>query len=745
LTFNNKTENLIMMKNIKIYTLILAGLLFIISACVKDLDTVPLDKDEITSANVYENPASYYQVLAKVYAGLAVSGQQGPHGMPDISGIDEGFSTYIRQYWKAQELTTDEAIIAWNDGNLRDYHDMDWSATNEFISAMYNRIYYQISLCNEFIRESGDDKLDERGITGDDKTNIMLYRAEARFMRALSYYHALDMFGSVPFVTEEDAVGSFFPDQISKDELFVYIESELKDIENDLAEPRANEYGRADKAAAWTLLAKLYLNAEIYINSAKYTECVEYSDKVIAAGYSLSDDYQHLFLADNHTSDEIIFPVTFDGVHTKTWGGMTFLVHAAIGGTMDPAEFGVDGGWGGTRTTKSFVKKFYPDIEGSLKVSPTPPLKSTTYPVIYVPGAHQGWDPTNTSTVLASVNSDGNYEGYLYFPDDETQFKFTDGPAWDVNYGDVGADGTLDLEGDNIVAGDAGYYYITVNLNDLTYTLLKTDWGIIGSATAGGWDSDQDMTFDVATGLWTAVIDLTGGAEMKFRANDDWTLNYGDNGPDGILNLDGSNIAIANSGSYVVTMKLGVPDYTYTIVRGSFDKRAMFHTDGQTLDITDIFEFTEGYAIGKYKNVTSAGATGSDLAFPDNDFPMFRLAEIYLMYAEAVLRGGGGSESSALGYINDLRTRAYGDDSGNISANDLTVDFILDERARELYWEGHRRTDLIRYNKFTGSEYIWPWKGNDPEGIAVDAKYNIFPIPSSDIGANPNLIQNSGY
>lgn len=81
--------------------------------------------------------------------------------------------------------------------------------------------------------------------------------------------------------------------------------------------------------------------------------------------------------------------------------------------------------------------------------------------------------------------------------------------------------------------------------------------------------------------------------------------------------------------------------------------------------------------------------------FPDTDFPMFRLADVYLMYAEAVLRGGqGGSVTQATDYINILRSRAYGNSNGNISTAQLTLDFILDERARELYWEGHRRTDL---------------------------------------------------
>ena len=129
--------------SLKSLTLLL-GMTLLAVSCFKDLDTVPLDSDEITSAVVYDNPAAYKQVLAKLYAGLALSGQEGPAGKPDISGIDEGFSTYLRQYWKAQELPTDEAVIAWNDGTIQDFHQQDWDANNEFVTAMYNRIFYQI-------------------------------------------------------------------------------------------------------------------------------------------------------------------------------------------------------------------------------------------------------------------------------------------------------------------------------------------------------------------------------------------------------------------------------------------------------------------------------------------------------------------------------------------------------------------------------------------------------------------------
>ena len=516
----------------------IAVLSFLATSCFKDLDTLPIDPDQVTSASVYENPDAYIQVLAKLYAGLAVSGQTGPSGNPDISGIDEGFGQYLRGYWYMQELTTDEAVIGWNDQTIKDLHWQTWGASDVFITAFYYRSIYQVTLCNEFIRETTDDKLNERGISAEKKGEISYMRAEARFLRALSYWHALDCFGNPPFVTEENTVGAFFPEQIKRADLFNYIESELLAIQDLLMAPRQNDYGRADKAAVWTLLAKLYLNAEVYIGQQKYTECITYCKKVIEAGYTLEPDYQNLFLADNAQLNEVIFSVNFDGINTRTWGGTTFIIHAAVGGTMDPAAFGIDGGWGGTRTTGAFV-----DIFGE----------------------------NNTS-----------------------------------------------------------------------------------------------------------------------------------------------------------------------------DHRAMFYKDGQNKEINDIGSFTDGYAITKFKNVTRDGATGSHQTYTDTDFPMFRLADVYLMYAEAVLRGGtGGSEGTAVDYFNEIRYRAYGNSNGEVSQIDL--ERILNERAKELYWECHRRTDLIRYGLFTGSDYLWPWKGNVKEGIGTDSKYNLFPIPAADLTANINLVQNPGY
>jgi len=172
------------------------------------------------------------------------------------------------------------------------------------------------------------------------------------------------------------------------------------------------------------------------------------------------------------------------------------------------------------------------------------------------------------------------------------------------------------------------------------------------------------------------------------------------------------------------------------------------------LDVTSMATSTDGYSSYKYRNVKRDGSSilqnNKYNNLSDVDFPVFRLAEIYLIYAESVLRGGnGGSISTALGYINQLRGRAYANNpastSGNISATDLTLNFILDERARELYWEAQRRTDLVRYNRLTTADYLWAWKGGALAGKSVDSKYNLFPIPTSDLLANPNLKQIDNY
>jgi starch-binding outer membrane protein, SusD/RagB family len=189
-------------------------------------------------------------------------------------------------------------------------------------------------------------------------------------------------------------------------------------------------------------------------------------------------------------------------------------------------------------------------------------------------------------------------------------------------------------------------------------------------------------------------------------------------------------------------------DGTHFPNNGNADTRAEFWYPGQNVTITSQASFSDGLAVTKFRNVTRTGAQGQSSTFSDIDMPLFRLPEMYLVYAEAVLRGGaGGDLGTALKYVNLIRTRAYGGSTaGNLTTtSDLTLQFILDERGREFLWEGFRRTDLIRYGLFTSASYVWPFKGGVPAGSGVADYRNLMPIPEADRAANPNLTQNPGY
>src|SRR3954454_6503059 len=141
-----------------------AALLAAAAACT-DITTQP--QSTVTGSNIFNDPASYQAFLAKIYGGLSLTGQQGPAGAGDIEGIDEGFSSYLRQLWQLEELPTDEAIIAWGDPGLPELNTQLWGASNAFIGAMYYRVFFQVGLANEFLRESTDEKLASRGASAD--------------------------------------------------------------------------------------------------------------------------------------------------------------------------------------------------------------------------------------------------------------------------------------------------------------------------------------------------------------------------------------------------------------------------------------------------------------------------------------------------------------------------------------------------------------------------------------------------
>lgn len=520
--------------------------LFLLSAtsCINDLD-VRVDDDELfTSEQFYANPESYKQFLAKIYAGLAVTGQSSNAGTgsSDLGseadgGPNEGFSQYLRGYWQMQELTTDEAIIAWGESDnptIRDLNFNTYNADNVFNEAFFARLFFQVGLVNEFLRETTDEKLASRGVSEELKGQIKTFRAEARFLRALTFYHAIDLYGKMPFATENDPIGTK-PVMQSRQFMFDYVISELTAIEGELPAPRANEYGRADKAAVWMLKSKLFINGKIYTGTDKSTEALTEVEKVIGSAYKVAQiPYANLFKADNNTNgaqEEIIFPINFDGVRTKTYGGTTYLIHASCTNDVG-TTLGIDFGWQGFRVRQEFI------------------------------------------------NTVGN---------------------------------------------------------------------------------DQ------------RVLKVAGNSDPAF--------------------------------------------------------------------ISDYSKFDQGAKLIKFSNKTSTGANGSDANFADADFPIFRMADAYLMYAELAVVNGKGSIGTALQYVNALRTRAS---VANVTQNALNADFILNERARELYWEGYRRQDLIRFGKYL-SGYNWQWKGGSINGNNLPEARLLFPIPNKYLNLNKNLTQNPGY
>lgn len=334
-----------------------------VTSCIDDLNTIPLDKEELVSEVVFGSDlGSYQELLAKIYAGLAISGNSGGDGDPDVAGVDGGSqASFLRGLWNLQQLPTDEAHCAWNDVGIPDLNYITWTSSNVFIKGFYYRLYYQINLANALLRETSEEKLLSRGVSQADQEKIRTFRAEARFHRALAYYYLLDMFRNVPFVNEESPVGSTLPPQIMAADLFDYIEKELQECETDMLDPfvgyNTTLYGRAHKAANWALLSRLYLNAETYIGVKKYTESITYSKKVMSVNYLLDQVYANVFKADNHYSPEMIFPIRYEGSDTQTWGGMTFLLSA-----MEPsdlqAEVNAVGAWQGNRATKALLHTF---------------------------------------------------------------------------------------------------------------------------------------------------------------------------------------------------------------------------------------------------------------------------------------------------------------------------------------------------------------------------------------------------
>lgn len=336
------------MKKITYYILAFVSLLT--TSCVKDLDQFP--HIESTPNTVYTSVDGYRSVLAKIYASYVIAGQEKGGENKDISS-NNGYD-YLRAYFNLQECGTDEVASTWLSGEkVADLSYLSWDANDSWVSDMYYRIFYTVALSNEFLKYSTDGKIGKFNET--DRAAIIQFRNEVRFLRALAYSHAIDLFGTIPFVTENDPIVGFTPPAHTSTQVFDFIESELKTIVNALPENGQNEYGRVSKGAVWALLARIYLNAEVYTGKARYTDCITSCKEVLKEGYTLEPEYAKLFNADNHKrTNEIIFAFNVDATHTVSWGATTQIVCGAVSNSAtesqkkegyDPASYGCTSGW----------------------------------------------------------------------------------------------------------------------------------------------------------------------------------------------------------------------------------------------------------------------------------------------------------------------------------------------------------------------------------------------------------------
>ena len=517
------------------YIALLGFTVTVVSSCLKDLDTTPQTEEMLLVDEAWGIEASYEEFLSKIYAGMALSGNSGTFGVPDLSASDQGEATFLRSWWNLQEICTDETLPTEDNESMRGLAFMQWNSNNLFISLNYTRIYLNIAYANEYLRETTPEKVSVRGFDDAFVAKVNGFRAEARALRALHYYFLLDLYGNVPFIDENFPIGSADFEQKGRDFLFPWIVEEINACLPELPEMDMAHYGMFNKTAAKMLLAKLYLNAKVYIGQPMWTECVSALEDVLESSATLDHVYRNVFCADNHLSPEIIFPIIYDGRHAATFGGTTFLIAAASKSDMNP---------------------------------------------ISTLGLTQAWSNNHATETLEDIFS-------------------------------------------------------------------------------------------------------------------------------------------------------------------SADNRAVFWKEGRSHDNTVWYDFTNGWSVMKYSNLNSDGTPGSNVSFADTDFPMFRLADAYLMYAEAYLRGAEGIEpATALDYVNQLRRRAGVDE---VAISDMSLDFILEERMRELYWEGHRRQDLIRFDKLVAG-YKWPWKNGVYIGVSsVSDKYKLYPLPATEVSINPRLTQNEGY
>ena len=444
----------------------------VFTACIGDLDTYPLNKTDVTSETAYgADEAGYVAGLTKLYFNFL--------NTSDLNVKDGGASELIRAFWSTQEATADACKVAWkNDEWVRNLNGNTWkSEQNDATYAVYCRTLQGVAYVNEYLRQTSADKLQLRGVSEELAAKIDGFRAEARFLRAYFYWMAFDVFGAVPFTTEDSPFGGdFVPSQKSRAEVFSYVVRELEELagENSAMPAAQSNYPRADKGSCLGLLARLYLNAEVYTKSvenpngtAMWEEAKATCEKIYALGYSLCDKYEDLFRGDNGQNlaarNEFLFAADYDAESTQSYGGTSYLTFASGAANDDFTRlFGVNNGWGGTRVPYTYVSKFF-NVSAQNYETGNYNVKDERGKLFFIKGREEniedeedlysflnGWTCVKFNNHPHGVNPDGIHE----VVDKEEQ----------------------DAEGNTVIVKDTVYYWQTAankSYSDIDFPLIR--------------------------------------------------------------------------------------------------------------------------------------------------------------------------------------------------------------------------------------------------------------------------------
>lgn len=367
------------MKNIIKYSVALLTSAVVMSSCIGDLDTLPLNPTDNTSETAYKDRDSYLKGMAYIYGYFALVSQNDP-GTSDLNiNTTAGETELIRQYTMLNEVTADGVKCAWNDAYMNGLQYNKWtSADNAALISVYSRCMKGITTCNEYFIQTADDKLASRG-HNEFAADVHKFRAEARFLRALYYYILMDIYGNPPFATEAN-IGGDLPVQIGREGLYNWIENELVTLTTDDNMPNfgAVPYPRATKGAVWAVLARMYLNAEVYTGKPQWEKAKAAAGEVIKMGYQIHKTqsgthtlgaYAELFMQDNSTNgaqEEFVFAIAYDKNTTQSWGGTTHLSSGSLNNAQGlgistalgfPATIYLDT-WNGYHVADEYVQYF---------------------------------------------------------------------------------------------------------------------------------------------------------------------------------------------------------------------------------------------------------------------------------------------------------------------------------------------------------------------------------------------------